>query len=168
MLSSQSGVSEVPKPGWSGTITSKCRDSRSMNGIQAETPSAPCRYNSGAPCPPRMILILQPLTVSNVSRCAILFVPARETRQLGSQRPILNELACLRNHVRDRRLVVRRHHMRARDARHFGKLRDEVDADLLALGRRIAGVFEPLHDVVGNDRAVKLLLDPARRAARAQ
>src|ERR1043166_7437535 len=72
MLSSQSGVSEAPYPGWSGTITSKRRDSRSMNGIQAETPSAPCRYNSGAPCPPRIILILQLLTVSNVSRCGIL------------------------------------------------------------------------------------------------
>ena len=35
MLSSQSGVSDAPKPGWSGTITSKRRDSRSMNGVQA-------------------------------------------------------------------------------------------------------------------------------------
>ena len=36
MLSSQSGMSEPPKPGCSGTITSKRCDSVSQNGSQAD------------------------------------------------------------------------------------------------------------------------------------
>ena len=42
-------MSEPPKPGCSGTITSKRFDRVSQNGSQAEAPRAPCRNRSGSP-----------------------------------------------------------------------------------------------------------------------
>ncbi len=66
MVSSQSGVSEAPKPGCSGTITS-CRAARSaMYGSQPPAPPAPCRIRSGRPAPPRIRVMLQPRTASFV------------------------------------------------------------------------------------------------------
>ncbi len=67
MLSSQSGVSDAPKPGCSGTIRSYFSASMSMNGSQRGTPVAPCRNSSGSPLPLRIMRMRQPVTVSNVS-----------------------------------------------------------------------------------------------------
>src|SRR5262245_5362061 len=62
MVSSQSGVSDAPKPGCSGTITSHLSASERMKGSQAPAPLAPCRIMSGCPAPPRISLTLQSLT----------------------------------------------------------------------------------------------------------
>ena len=48
------------------------------------------------------------------------------------------------------------------------KLLDEPDADALPLRRRIGRALEPLHKSIGNDRAVEVLLHPARGFRRAQ
>src|SRR4029453_151494 len=61
MVSSQSGVSDAPNPGCSGTITSNLSASDRMNGSQAPAPLAPCRIMSGGPAPPPLCLMLQPL-----------------------------------------------------------------------------------------------------------
>ena len=47
MLRIHGGLSEAPKPGCSGTITSKCLESRSNTGSQTGRPLAPCRNSSG-------------------------------------------------------------------------------------------------------------------------
>ena len=70
--------------------------------------------------------------------------------------------------ARESSLVRRRHHVDARDPGNARQLLDQLDADALALCRRIGRALEPLHERVGNDRAVEVLLHPARRLGRAQ
>src|SRR5262245_5804195 len=53
MVSSHAGVSDWPKPGCSGTITSNFFASLAMAGSQMPAPPPPCRNKSGAPVPPR-------------------------------------------------------------------------------------------------------------------
>jgi hypothetical protein len=72
------------------------------------------------------------------------------------------------DHARDHAFIVRRHDVRAGNAGNGCQLLDEVGANLPSLGGGIARIFQPLDDVVGYDRAVELLLDPARRASRTQ
>src|SRR5690242_20448763 len=67
MLRSQAGLSDVPKPGCSGTNTSNCLASRSNTGSQTGRPLAPCRNNSGGPEPPRNIRTLTSRTLCFVS-----------------------------------------------------------------------------------------------------
>ena len=55
MLRIHGGLSEAPKPGCSGTNTSKCWESRSNTGSHTGRPLAPCRNSSGSPDPPRRI-----------------------------------------------------------------------------------------------------------------
>jgi hypothetical protein len=77
MLAGEGGVSEPPKPGCSGTISSKVSASLSMNGSQADAPRAPCRKIIGAPLPPRIRRVLHLLTVSKDSCPAIVrFLPS--------------------------------------------------------------------------------------------
>src|SRR5260221_7592046 len=61
MLSSQSGVSEAPKPGCSGASTS-WRAARSARKGNQPAPPPPCRNSSGRPVPPRISVMLQPRT----------------------------------------------------------------------------------------------------------
>src|SRR5437773_5033563 len=67
MLRIQDGLSEVPKPGCSGTNTSNCLASRSNTGSQTGRPLAPCRNSSGGPEPPRSIRTLTSRTLCFVS-----------------------------------------------------------------------------------------------------
>ncbi len=60
MVSSHSGVSDSPKPGCSGAITSNFFASRAMQGSQIPTPPPPCRKSIGAPEPPRMSRMRHP------------------------------------------------------------------------------------------------------------
>src|SRR5215471_1257046 len=62
MVSSQSGVSDSPKPGCSGAITSNFAASVFMNGIQA-APLASWRTTSARPDPLRIRRMLQPRIV---------------------------------------------------------------------------------------------------------
>ena len=63
MLSSQSGVSDSPKPGCSGAMTSNFCASCCMNG-RTLAPDAPCKTTSGLPAPPRISRMRQPRTAS--------------------------------------------------------------------------------------------------------
>src|SRR5579862_6753623 len=65
------------------------------------------------------------------------------------------------DYLRDRLLVERRHEMHAAHAGDLRVLLHEVDTDRASLGRRIAGLLEPLDDPVGNDRSEQVALDPA-------
>ena len=59
MVSSHGGVSEPPKPGCSGTITSNVAASRAMKGSQIPAPPPPWRKSIGLPEPPRMTRMRQ-------------------------------------------------------------------------------------------------------------
>src|SRR5271154_6069390 len=63
MLSSHSGVSDSPKPGCSGAMTSNFSASCCMTG-RTVAPDAPCKTTSGMPAPPRISRLRQPRTAS--------------------------------------------------------------------------------------------------------
>src|SRR5215207_5873417 len=67
MLRIHGGLSDVPKPGCSGTNTSKCLASRSKTGSHTGSPLAPCRNSKGGPDPPRSIRTLTSRTLCFVS-----------------------------------------------------------------------------------------------------
>src|SRR5471030_2129928 len=67
MFRIQAGLSDVPKPGCSGTNTSNCFDRRSNTGSHTGRPLAPCRNKSGGPEPPRSIRTLTSRTLCFVS-----------------------------------------------------------------------------------------------------
>src|SRR5688572_7598637 len=82
MLRIQGGLSEAPKPGCSGTITSKLLDSVSKNGSQPGRPLAPCRKTSGGPEPPRSIRTLMSRTLCFDSRPGMPCSPRTARRNL--------------------------------------------------------------------------------------